>query len=624
MNILILHNNNIPVDLRLSFEFDGNAFHSEVVNYPPYERGDFDSFLCMRLFSLFQKAQYDLIVLPYTLGEDNYSEYSGLRIAAHIRLTREWNHYSVPLLFIGGDDSTDVMRFSDLGALLCTYRVYTSNARTKEELTNRIKHIDCGKIVLSYSDWIATQKYHDFLNRINIKAPANYATHHSVANKWAVLRWIEMFSWDGDAPKFEDEDFKNMLYFKFLMAKAGQREPFKKKDHKRNPEITYIYEDNSNDKRTNEIKRKRIIYIDDEEAMWSKVLSPIFEKSKVDFISYHFDKRNQISKKELIQSIESFLRQDYDVNGGADCYLIDLRLHDDDFAENIKGEDLSGHQIAKYIKKKKIEKGEKTGLNEGCQIVVFTASNKSWNVEESIEKIGACGYVIKESPEMNYSREESYSKFFDFSQKLKKAFSLSYLQKMYKTLDVFEQQLNEKDIITPLYECADLLNYDNGKESNIIIKSCITCLTRFFEDLIIRHNFTILCDNVIGHREVRALRKGVKIIDSFNQKIKFLTRSENGHINVIDVACSDNELSKKDIDGGWSYPNDTPISRIVAALLIYYEIDLVDVRKTVKLKYERNTSASHGNKETKLTVRDLQEQFENVIVPVLQKETKQE
>ena len=168
------------------------------------------------------------------------------------------------------------------------------------------------------------------------------------------------------------------------------------------------------------------------------------------------------------------------------------------------------------------------------------------------------------------------------------------------------------------------MNYDNGKESNIIIKSCITCLTRFFEDLIIRHNFTILCDNVIGHREVRALRKGVKIIDSFNQKIKFLTRSENGHINVIDVACSDNELSKKDIDGGWSYPNDTPISRIVAALLIYYEIDLVDVRKTVKLKYERNTSASHGNKETKLTVRDLQEQFENVIVPVLQKETKQE
>lgn len=623
MNILLLHNNNIPADFRLSFETDGNIFRSMVVNYPPYERRDFDTFLCASLSEEFLKTKYDLIILPYTLGEENYPEYSGLRLAAHVRLTKEWNHFTVPILFIGGDDIYDVMYFSDLGDMLTSFRIFTSTARTKEELSRKIDSINCESINLTYNEWLEDSRFQMFLNRIHVESPANYATHHSVANKWAVLRWIEMFSWDGDAPKFEDEGFKNMLYFKYLMAKAGQREPFKKKDHKRNPEITYIYDDNSNDKKINEIKRKRIIYIDDEEVMWSKVLSPIFQKSKVEFIPYPFDKRNQISKNELIQNIESFLKQDYDDNGGADCYLIDLRLHDDDFAENLRSEDLSGQQIAKFIKKKtKIEKGEKIGLNEGCQIVVFTASNKSWNIEESIEKIGACGYVVKESPEMNYTREESYSKFFDFSQKIKKAFSLSYLKRMYKTLDVFEQQLNEKDIITPLYECADLLNYDNGKESNIIIKSCITCLTRFFEDLIIeRYKFAILCKNVIGNREVRTLNKNVKIIESFNQKIKFKTRDENGHKNVIDVVCSDNELSKKDIDEGWSYPNESPFSIIVVALLVYYKINLEDVKKYVNLRYERNTSASHGNKETSITVEDLQEQFEKVIVPILKKES---
>ena len=655
MNILILHNNNIPVDLRLSFKSDGNVFYSEVVHYQPYNLGDFDSFLCKRLSSLFNKkdVQYDIIILPYTFGEENYTEYSGLRVAAHIRLTEEWKHFATPILFIGGDNPIDVLRFSDLGRLLYTYRVYTSNARTKEELTNRIKHIDCGKIELSYNEWIATQKYQEFLDRINIKAPANYATHHSVANKWAVLRWIEMFDWSGNAPKFEDEGFRNMLYFKYLIAKAGQREPFKKKNQKKNPEILNIYDD----EKSNVIKRKRIIYIDDEESMWSKVLSPIFQKSNVDFKFYPFVKR-KISKKKLIQNIESFLKQDYDDNGGADCYLIDLRLHDDDFAEKtnstgvplsggerlhdddfaekINSDQLSGQQIAKYIK---------DNLNKGCQIVIFTASNKSWNIEKSMES-GACGYVIKESPELNYSRENSYMLFRDFADKIRTAFKQSYLQQMYKNLNDIDKDFKKYRIninLLTLYEFVDLLDLDNGDCREIVVRSCALHLYVFLENLIAN----VLEFKVEASGQIT--KKCLSVGEKTEHRIIYELRKENGHKNVIKVKYNPEKIEKleplqftscyledrlstktpkkKDEQSDDNVQkSESSFDKIMAALLIHYKINESDVNRIVTLGYERNTSIAHGTFENNpmeikdKKVKELRYIFNKVIVPILLRE----
>ncbi len=622
MNILLLHNNNMPAAFRLPFETDGNVFRSMVVNYPPYERRDFDTFLCAKLSEEFLKTKYDLIILPYTLGEENYSEYSGLRLAAHIRLTKEWNHFAVPILFLGGDDILDVMHFSDLGGMLASFRIFTSTARTKEELSRKIDSINCNSINLTYNEWLEDPRFQMFLNRIHVEPPANYATHHSVANKWAVLRWIEMFSWNGETPKFVDEGFKNMLFFKCLMANAGVRELYKNKSKKKDTKITWNdvgVLDKSNGTRN----RKRIIYIDDEESMWGCVLYPIFQKSDIDYIPYHFDRQNKVSKKDLIQNIKSFLKQDYDTNGGADCYLIDLRLHDDDFAGNIKSEDLSGQQIAKYIKKKIYEKGEKEGLNEGCQIVVFTASNKSWNVEESVEKIGACGYVIKESPEMNYSRDESYLLFCDFSNKIKQAFKLSYLQHLYRTLDNYKERLDSKGIeILALYEYADLLNLDKGANKSSIIKSCALHQYVFLENLI---------QNVLEFRveaSGQILKKWVPIGNT-SHCILMKTSNVNGHKNVVDIKYMPENKTKRKIEpltSPWEYLEDRqntekPFDYMIAALLVYYGINVSYVKKTVYLGHERNTAIAHGDKETRLTILDLQAHFENVIIPILQKET---
>lgn len=633
MNVLIIHNNNIPLEIVDSSSFNGDFYYTHVMEYQPNSDVDVDTFFCKNLDAIFQERQYNAIVLPYSLGEENYVGYSGLRLAAHVRLTKEWNHFTVPILFIGGDDILDVMRFSDLGGLLASFRIFTSTARTKEELSRKIDSINCESINLNYNEWLDDSRFQLFLNRIHVEPPANYATHHSVANKWAVLRWIEMFSWDGDAPRFVDEGFKNMLYFKFLMAKAGVRESYKNKSKKRNPKITWndvgVF-DKSNGTRNS----KRIIYIDDEESMWGCVLSPIFQKSDIDYVPYPFDRQNKISKKDLIQNIKSFLKQDYDTNGGADCYLIDLRLHDDDFADKIKSEDLSGQQIAKYIKKKMLnEKGEKEGLNEGCQIVVFTASNKSWNVEESVEKIGACGYVIKESPEMNYSRDESYLLFWDFSNKIKSAFKQSYLQQLYGSLDNYKDRLKSKGIdILALYEYADLLNLDKGANKNSILKSCALHQYVFLENLF---------DNVLEFKvdaSGRITKKGL-CVGKTNHRIIYET-IDDGHNGIISVKYNpDKNYDGKyePLQSPWIYleeripgpvdpqkkviqKREKPFDKMIASLLVYYGVNVSFVNKIVSLGYERNTNIAHGNSTTTLSLEDLQVVFENVIVPVLQSE----
>ncbi|MDZ7720323.1 MAG: hypothetical protein U5K72_16020 [Balneolaceae bacterium] len=74
-------------------------------------------------------------------------------------------------------------------------------------------------------------------------------------------------------------------------------------------------------------------------------------------------------------------------SGDFDLFLVDLRLKGD-LEENLNTTKLSGSKIAKKIKTK----------NKGNQVVVFTASNKAWNMKALLEMyedgydIGVDGY----------------------------------------------------------------------------------------------------------------------------------------------------------------------------------------------------------------------------------------
>ena len=99
---------------------------------------------------------------------------------------------------------------------------------------------------------------------------------------------------------------------------------------------------------------------------------------------------------------------------------MDLRLNGLGEDENLKTEDFSGMKVLKKIK----------ALNEGNQVIVFTASNKVWNLKALLDE-GVDGYYMKESPEYNFSNVISKQNYKDFKDNVDKCFERSYLREIY-------------------------------------------------------------------------------------------------------------------------------------------------------------------------------------------------
>ena len=199
MKILVLHNNNLPLFLRDPgrTEISGNHFKAKLLKYDSNIcTMGFDSYVSSELAFL-KDSSYDIILLPITFSEENYLEYTGLCVAAHIRLTPVWGKATTPLLFVGPDTSDDVTKLSKLGTIINSYHVFLTAEKEENELLEVIRSIANDYPGGDDVQYRETSLYSNMLNSLNIPAPANYATHHSIANEWAIISWIEMFSWNG-------------------------------------------------------------------------------------------------------------------------------------------------------------------------------------------------------------------------------------------------------------------------------------------------------------------------------------------------------------------------------------------------------------------------------------------
>jgi hypothetical protein len=406
MRSLLLYNNNLNQEFVKIFDVRHVIYPSkaEMVS----EDFNMDLFIHNRLKEIFLNNKFECIYIPYTLNTENHIEYSGLLVALHIRLTHAFMHELVPIVFLGYENAEQVFKVTDLGSVLFSPCVHFLKEQTIEAKSYLENWMVSKKSVLSSED------YNRFLSMIKINPPANYNTHHSIANEWSLIRLSAMFKEEKDpelAPLrnkiFNDvsQSILTQLYFKFLSQQRARQE-FKKDQHKISAAI-------------NGIKGKSVMYIDDEGIKgWYSMMGYIFKKSDGNLVCCP-DINKDLAKESLVKKIEEFI----DSLKIMDVYIIDLRLHDDDFKEEINPEQLTGNRIIKYI----------TDKNDGAQILVFSASNKIWNFKKAID-CGASGYSIKESPENFFTREESKEVFFDFADEVKKLCERSFLK------DVFSQK----------------------------------------------------------------------------------------------------------------------------------------------------------------------------------------
>lgn len=345
MNSLLLHNDKVPTKVIDKFSHNEKLVPSKVMLSE--DNFDYDVFYHKELTSVFEGKEYDVIYISLSLSDYDYLEMGGLRVAHHIRLTKEWKHIYTPIYFICQEEPMEIMRLNPLGKILLTKGVYLTN--------------DLNVPVIKSPPLISEREYLKLLEKFETPAPANYQSHHSVDNELALLRWSEYLGCDD---KISDVIYNLQagLFFKHYMAehpitKAGSVAKF------------FI-----------EGKAKILLIDDESEKGWDIFYKHLFGLSNgISFeslnIDYKFYSRDKI--------IEMALDKIKELN--PDVVLLDLRLNDDDFKEKTIYSEFTGVQVLKGIK----------NINNGIQVIITTASNKVWNFQTTLE-FGANGYIIKD------------------------------------------------------------------------------------------------------------------------------------------------------------------------------------------------------------------------------------
>lgn len=567
--ILILHNNNIPKSiLNLCHEdMEGMSFHQIPISYP---KGSIDSFDCFisRTLSREIDDKYDVIILPYSLNRDNVLTYDGIACGCFLRFDETFKNTRTPLLFLGPDQPMEIMKRDPVGGFLSCPGVVCSSTNTSEGLISFIGH---NRTLGGDLDDVC---YARTITHFSVPVPDNFGdSKHAVTNLWSLIRWHDMINWDSDnvpALSSDATEFRDSMYFKWseavLSTKNGtQREEWSERRKKKNPISPGIVS----------IQEKNILHIDDEgDKGWYSMFSAIFKKSKANYYPFT-DFRQSEEKADLIQRLKAFIESVQDV----DCYIIDLRLHEEDMKEkdfNL----LTGHEIAKYIYSK----------NPGNQVILFSASEKIWNLKKSGHYI--TDYALKENPSRFFSREESYQLYAEFTRSVMTACRQSYL-KQYSDMSKNYPTLRDFTL---------LLKMDLGMEQQVYIKPAALNLIVFIESFIKEHFEFKITDRpwIIFNKDT-----GEDLCDIRTILIK------------RDDIITDIKEQPSGLHPGWEELRSNDFGIIVAVLFKHYKIRKDMLLKVIALKDVRNTSIAHGGKDIDMKVSDLRNIFDNVVTTLI-------
>ena len=577
--ILVLENSNLPAFLSVSGRV-GNIELTVAGRFSPDEGeiiGNYDSFTDGRLAEIFSSGtNFDAVVLPYTFSAFNPLEYTGIRAAMHIRLTPSWRHQCAPLIFVGPLLPAEIARHVPAASFLFTGNVFCLEDASADSIFQTVASAE--------TDDEPDEWFERFLETVKVEPPFDYEQPHSLSNEWALLRWREMFGWtDEEGACFGSVSC--MLYFKYLMATSGKRSRFRRK-HLKSARISGI-------------KDKSFVLIDDSaDRGWAALLEEIIVRESGGrlycFDSFECAEGRQpdtgiLERAELLAEIERYLS--LPEIRAADGYIVDLRLCREDV--ECEPDSLTGLSVIRRLKE----------INRCNQIVVFTASEQIWSLKEKLAATGLAGLVLKEDPEDNFSRGESYGMFLDFSQALSKAARLSYLKDFAAAVDRYAPVLHEEETAL-LDDFVDLMLIDMPEYT---LKPAVLNLVVFLEGYL-KRKFRVDDDGFIYSRP------GNRCLADYGGRLLFRFERNGGYSNVSDMkVLEEGERPPR----GWAAPKDSDIRDMIAPLYFYYGISETDCRRVITMKKLRNTRIAHGGGDLRISAEELAAVCRGVIFRIL-------
>jgi len=546
--------------------FSGFAFDNHQIELITISDFDKKETIDLELSKLVRKGREenpDILVIPVFLGSP--LSYYGVRLAMHWRVDESADNLNkIPIILLGDEDEASFYRHCGYSSFLKTPQVYYTqfNEYNLKEL------IESGSIKHSDFDINAT------LGHYNVKPPASYKSYHSVTNEWCILRWA-------DALKIEDEKISSIrntigtsLYYKLLRFKY----PIS----------------NIDDVKQKALHNKgKIMLIDDEiEKGWKSIFSRICHNQE--FIPIGDNFKGMETPEEIVKYTMEKVKNEF-----PDVVILDLRLSDNDFSDNLSPTDLTGYKILEKIKE----------FNKGIQVIVISATSKIWNLLE-LQKIGADGFIMKESPDLSIDSLFTKNALENIYTKSDFLLSYSFLKEFYYEYSLIKEELLPrksfnhhnplpKEFVDEVLKWVELsiLNICNNKNEI----SLTTSFLLFFSVIENISNRIIDIDNPISVNNSNNFYFEFRVS---NQKLRFFYEETRGS-GVFKKSQRKSEFPRN-IQWGQKIFNTFDF-------ISEYNIDEVEISKLIEIRniiIHTNTTTGKG---IKVTENDLKTLFNYII-----------
>lgn len=312
----------------------------------------------------FSGKDYNRILIPCRIGNYDVNN-TGLIIAAHIRLHKGIGQNRNAQIVILTDDK--IKSLQNFGSLINQYN--NTHKYGLLPLTDGIELIHFYDIHNLDSLALTTTTEEKFINQSSVLGIFQDISdnNHNVSNIWGAYIFNQILNLNVlDAKEFLISD---SLYFKFITQKNN---------------LLHDKIDFLNLNSTDSLKTSNLLLIDDNaDKYWKSILKEFTNNCSGKFKSVP----NISDWEKFYARIKTELKKEDNGVPLYDIVLLDLRLRKKEENSNISIEELSGYKILKEIK----------SLNQGIQVIIFTASNKALNMKSLLEA-GADAYYIKESP----------------------------------------------------------------------------------------------------------------------------------------------------------------------------------------------------------------------------------
>lgn len=401
--------------------------NKDLAKYLEYDFIEIPTIMCSNdyeihnwLVNVFQHNEIEKLVIE--IGSDVVLPF---QIAYHIRLSINELKYKslIPILFVSTTTLNSIVLKASLWShILSTKGVYFSSISDFEKI----------KLELSVVEEITSEEYKsEFWDIIKV-LPGEVMGRHSLANVWGAYSMDKAANTNILRFNSDFQSRSGELYFKYVSAINNLKTLNIKT-------VGYI---NLSPSCPIDAKNRKILLVDDEaDKGWESVLRKIFSTNLPD---------DFVVINEKVKDYDKFTPKSKSIieNEHFDLYLIDLRLgglEEDGF---LKPDDFSGMKVMRKIK----------SINPGNQVIIFTASNKVWNLKALLDA-GADGYYMKESPEFAFTNEFSVQNYLRFKDDVQRCFDRSYLKSVYldiQDIKVYINKIGSTDFKNELLNQFDL------------------------------------------------------------------------------------------------------------------------------------------------------------------------